>query len=122
MSFKRFAHSLRDAFNGVRYAFEHEQNFRLQLVVALIVLTLATILPLKVSEQLLIVVMVFMVLVMELLNTAIEKFIDLLKPRLHFYAKIIKDIMAAAVFITAFAALIIGIIIFIPYLVQAVIR
>lgn len=122
MSLKRFSHSLRDAFDGVRYAFEHEQNFRLQLVVALIVLSLATILPLKVSEQLLIVVMVFMVLVMELLNTAIEKFVDLLKPRLHFYAKTIKDVMAAAVFITALAALVVGIIIFTPYLLRMVVR
>lgn len=122
MSVKRFCHSLRDAYDGVRYAFEHEQNFRLQLVVALIVLSLATILPLKVSEQLLVVVMVFMVLVMELLNTAIEKFVDLLKPRLHFYAKTIKDIMAAAVFITAFAALVVGIIIFTPYLLKMVVR
>ena len=77
---------------------------------------MAVFLPLKESEQLLIVVMVFMVLVVELLNTAIERFIDLLKPRLHHYAKTVKDVMAGAVFLTSFCAVIVGLIIFLPYI------
>lgn len=118
MSPKRFIQSFKDAYEGVRYAFDHEQNFRLQIIIALFALGLAVFLPLKDSERLLVVVMVFVVLVVELLNTAIERFIDLLKPRLHYYAKTVKDIMAGAVFLTSFCALIVGLIIFLPYLVK----
>ncbi len=116
MSVKRFAQSFKDAMNGIRHAFENEQNFRFQMIAGLVVLFFAVWLPIRESERLLIVIMVFMVLVMELLNTAIELFIDLLKPRLHHYAKAVKDIMAGAVFLTSFAALIVGIIIFGPFL------
>lgn len=116
MSLRRFGQSFRDAFNGIRHAFEHEQNFRVQLIIGLIVLFLSVFIPIKDSERLLVVIMVFMVLVMELLNTAIERFLDLLKPRLHHYAKAVKDIMAGAVFLTSFSAVIVGIIIFGPYI------
>lgn len=118
MSAKKFLQSFRDAYEGIRYAFDNEHNFRFQLFVALAVLFLTIFLPLRGSELLLVVVMVFMVLVMELLNTAIERFIDLLKPRLHHYAKSVKDLMAGAVFLTSLAALIVGIIIFAPHIVR----
>lgn len=111
----RLFRSFKDAFDGIMYAFFHEPNFRIQLCFGLVALILAVIFPLKGSERLLIVILTFMVLVIELLNTAIEKFIDLLKPRLHHYAKIVKDVMAGAVFITVIGAVIVGLIIFIPY-------
>ncbi len=111
----RLLKSFKDAFDGIQYAFFHEPNFRIQLFFGLIALILAVIFPLKGSERLLVVILTFMVLVIELLNTAIEKFIDLLKPRLHHYAKIVKDVMAGAVFLTVIGAVTVGLIIFIPY-------
>jgi undecaprenol kinase len=60
------------------------------------------------------------VLAMELLNTALEYFTDLLKPRLHHYVLVIKDTMAAAVLITSLGALIIGLIIFIPHFIRLI--
>jgi diacylglycerol kinase len=114
--------SFKDAFEGVRYAFFHEPNFRIQIFFGLLAMLLAVIFPLKGSERLLIVILTFMVLVIELLNTAIEKFIDLLKPRLHHYAKIVKDVMAGAVFLTVLGAVIVGLIIFIPYFIVFISR
>jgi diacylglycerol kinase len=55
---------------------------------------------------------------MEILNTALEKFTDLLKPRLHHYVSYIKDIMAGGVLITAIGALVGGGLLFYPYLVR----
>lgn len=118
MSVRRFGLSIKDALNGIKEAFKSEQNFRIQFVIALLVFLAAAFFPLKASETLLVILMVFFVLVMELLNTALEKFIDLLKPRLHYYAKVVKDIMAAAVFLTSLCALIVGLVIFIPYLIN----
>jgi diacylglycerol kinase len=115
MPFGRFFNSLRDALAGIKYAFYHERNFRIQMLAACVVMAAATYFPLEQYERLLITVMVFAVLMMELLNTAMEKLLDLLKPRLHYYAKTVKDIMAAAVFLISACALIVGIIILLPY-------
>ena len=53
---------------------------------------------------------------MELANSAVERVTDILKPRIHDYAKEIKDIMAAAVFLASFVAAVVGLIIFLPYI------
>ena len=55
---------------------------------------------------------------MEILNTVLEYLIDLLKPRLHHYVHVIKDVMAGAVLLTALIALAVGVVIFYPYLVK----
>ena len=60
-------------------------------------------------------ILITMVLTMELLNTALEYFTDLLKPRLHQYVESIKDIMAGAVFLTSACAIVVGLLIFVPY-------
>ncbi|MFA5128283.1 MAG: diacylglycerol kinase family protein [Patescibacteria group bacterium] len=117
MPISRFIQSLRDAFNGIKYAFFNERNFRIQMLAACAVMAAAIYFPLQQYERLLITVMVFAVLMTELLNTAIEKLLDLLQPRLHHYAKIVKDVMAAAVLLISFCALIVGIIILLPHIV-----
>jgi diacylglycerol kinase len=115
MSAKRFVHSFYDAIRGLKFTFIHEQNFRIQILLAVAVLLIAWLLPLKSWEIILIILLIISVVVMELLNTAFEYFIDLLKPRLHHYVLIVKDIMAAAVLITSLGAAIIGTLIFWPY-------
>lgn len=120
MSVRRFGKSLKDAISGLISAYKSEQNLRIQVIAAIIVIIAAAYFPLKAWESLLVILMVFFVLVMELLNTALEKFIDLLKPRLHYYAKVVKDIMAAAVFLTSLCALIVGTVIFLPYLINLI--
>jgi diacylglycerol kinase len=55
-------------------------------------------------------------MLMELANSAVERVADILKPRIHDYVKEIKDIMAAAVFLASMSAVVIGLIIFLPYL------
>lgn len=117
MAFSRFIQSFRDAFNGLKYAFYNERNFRIQMLAACAVMAAAIYFPLQQYERLLVTVMVFAVLMMELLNTAIEKLLDLLQPRLHHYAKVVKDIMAASVLLISFCALIIGIKIFLPHVI-----
>ena len=57
-------------------------------------------------------------LVMELINTVFERVVDILKPRVHPYARLIKDLMAATVLITSIVAVVVGIIIFYPYIIN----
>lgn len=105
------------AWKGFKYAVKHEQNFRIQLVIAALVIILMLVIPVKQWEAVALIFTIVAVLVLELVNTIFERFVDILKPRLHNYVQMIKDMMAAAVFLASFAAAIIGIIIFYPYMV-----
>ena len=96
--------------------FRHEQNFRLQIAVAVVVLIAGIMLKLDRAEFILIFFLIIAVIVLELINSAVEKFADLLKPRLSHQIEVIKDIMAAMVFLAAFGSLVIGLIIFWPHL------
>lgn len=55
------------------------------------------------------------VLITELTNTVVERVVDILKPRIHPYARLVKDIMAAVVLISSIMAVVVGVIIFYPY-------
>ncbi|MDD5726053.1 MAG: diacylglycerol kinase family protein [Patescibacteria group bacterium] len=101
---------------GLLLAFKREQSFRLQLMAALLVLILLFLLPLERWERSLLILASGAVLVLELLNSVVERFVDMVKPRVHEYAKEIKDLAAAAVFVMACTAVIIALIIFWPYM------
>lgn len=105
-----------DAIRGLKHVFKSEQNFRIQVFVGLFVLLAAFYFPLRSWEVILIVLLVLLVLLVEILNTVFEYFSDLLKPRLHHYVGVIKDVMAGAVLLTSLVATVVGIIIFYPYL------
>jgi diacylglycerol kinase len=115
MSISRLLKSFIDALRGFKYVFKSEQNFRLQILCSIIVICATIYFPVKTWEVILVILLVIGVLTMELLNTALEYFADLLKPRLHHYVFIVKDIMAAAVFTTAIGAMVVGFIIFLPH-------
>ncbi|NCU41952.1 MAG: diacylglycerol kinase [Candidatus Moranbacteria bacterium] len=110
--------SVRHAFSGLQYAFRHEKNFRIECYIALLGVFLIIILPLDVWERVFLFAMIGWVLVAELANTIIERIVDILKPRLHPYARIIKDIMAATVLLSSLFALVIGGIILFPHIID----
>ncbi len=110
-----FIHSIGNAWRGVRLAFATERSFRIQIAAALAICVLLLVLPLREWERVALVMATMAVLVLELVNSMVERLVDLVKPRLHGYVKDIKDLMAAAVFIASFAAALIGVMIFYPY-------
>ena len=111
---RRFFHSLRHALRGLSYAFRHEHNFQIEVVFAVLVFLLAFLFRLSSTEQSILFIMVGIVLSLELLNTAVERLVDMAKPRVHPYAKIVKDIMAAAVLLASLFAVLIGFTLFFP--------
>lgn len=115
---KKLAKSISNAIRGLRYTYIHEHNFRIQLVFAIIVIVAAMFLDIQHSERIVLFLLIMLVLLLELLNSALEKFVDLLKPRLHTQVGIVKDIMAGMVLIAAVGSIIIGVIIFSPYLIE----
>ncbi|MEK7637378.1 MAG: diacylglycerol kinase family protein [Patescibacteria group bacterium] len=116
ISFPRFARSTRHAMHGLAHAFTTENNFRIHTVIALAVAGLAVVLRISRSDAAMIILVIASMLILELVNTIVERFADLLEPRVHPYVHIIKDIMAATVVIAALAAIGVGGLVFWPYL------
>lgn len=113
---KQFGASLRHAINGLGYALQHEKNFQNEVVFACLVIVAMFYYQVTPSEMIVLFLVIMGVLVMELLNTVMERIADILKPRVHPYVRVIKDLMAASVLVSSFLAIVIGYIIFIPYI------
>ncbi len=116
VNLKSLIKSFKYAYKGIRYVFRHEQNFRLQVFAALVVIILMFVFGVSRNEAIVLLLLVMLVLVLELINTAFEKMIDVLKPKIHHYVEVIKDIMAAMVFLASLGAFVIGLMIFWPYI------
>ena len=118
MKWNTFTKSFSYAWRGIVYVFQNEQNFRIQSGIASLVVIAMFLFQLTRSEMVVVLLLVLLVLILELLNSALEKFIDLLKPRLHLHIGVVKDIMAAMVLLAGFGAILIGGIIFSPHMVE----
>ncbi|MBP9869004.1 diacylglycerol kinase [Patescibacteria group bacterium] len=110
------ATSFQNAGRGVFVAFRTERSFRIQAFVALVVVLMMLLLPLSVVERVILLLAIAAVLVLELLNSMVERLVDLVKPRLHGYVRDIKDLMAAAVLIASVFAAVVGALILVPHL------
>jgi len=108
--------SFQHAFRGLKYVLKSERNFRIELIFAVLILVFSVILKIEKWELVVIIFLTTLVLVTELINTITERIVDILEPRMHPFAKLIKDIMAAIVLISAVMATAIGLIIFLPYI------
>lgn len=104
------------AWNGIVEALKQERNFQIHIGAAILATAAGFMLHLSYLEWVTIILVIGMVLVTELLNSAIEMMLDYIKPEIHPKAKVIKDISAGAVLVTAIVAVMIGILIFIPKL------
>jgi len=103
------------AISGLIHTVKSETNFRIHLIIASIVAILGFYFKISGVEWLFIVLAIGIVLMAELFNTAIEILVDMVSPDFNSKAGHIKDIAAAAVLIVVIAAVITGLIIFIPY-------
>jgi diacylglycerol kinase (ATP) len=107
--------SFQYAWAGVRYAFVTQRNFRVHTVLALLAVTLGVFLQVTATQMAIVTLTSALVMVLELLNTAIESVVDLtVKQSYHELAKIAKDCAAGAVLIAAIASLGVAIFVFLP--------
>ncbi|TMV44605.1 diacylglycerol kinase family protein [Paenibacillus mesophilus] len=109
---KKFRRSFRYAYEGLKYSLSTQQNMQFHFSVALLALMMAILFKLPKSEILFILLAVTLVIVCELINTAVEKAVDLAMPDRHPLAKIAKDVAAAAVLVSAVFAAIVGMVVF----------
>ncbi|MDD4477376.1 MAG: diacylglycerol kinase family protein [Patescibacteria group bacterium] len=110
--------SFSHAFKGLVYVFKSERNFRIQTLASLITVCLAVYFPLKAWEIITLILLILLVMIMEIINTALEYFSDMMKPRLHHYVGVVKDMMAGGVLLSSIGSIAIGLIIFLPRLID----
>lgn len=125
MKNRHLTDSFRCAFRGIFFqAFKTERNFKLHVLAMAIVMLLAWYFKLSQQEYLVLIITVMIVIITELLNTAIEYTVDLAcGNRYSELAKYAKDIAAGATLIAAMGgAVIIGCIIFLPRIAQLYMR
>ncbi|MFH1078374.1 MAG: diacylglycerol kinase family protein [Patescibacteria group bacterium] len=117
-----FVRSLGNAWRGLCVAFRTEQSFRLQLAIGLLVFAAVWFFPLGSVERVVLLLAIGAVLVLELVNSMVERMVDLFKPRLHAYVRDIKDLMAAAVLLASATAAIVGLLVLWPHVLRALQR
>lgn len=105
MKFKKFSDSVNHAVDGVIYAFKTERNLKIHFIITLFVLALCLILDLSRLEVVMIFFAIALVVVAEMINTAIEALVNLLTLSHHPLAKIAKDVAAGGVLIATINAL-----------------
>lgn len=104
------------AWEGIVYALKNDQNFRIHIAAAIAVVSLSIFFDVSPFEMGILGVMIVLVIVTEMINTAIENMVDLITKEYHIEAKIAKDVSSGMVLITSIGALIVGFLIFMPYL------
>jgi len=115
---KKFINSFKYPIKGLKYAYKNEQNLYVDIIIALIVIILGIVLNISITEWALLSITIGLVLSAELFNTALEAIVDLVTEKYHPLAKVAKDTSAAAVFVLAIVAIIEGIIIFLPKIIN----
>ncbi len=106
------------AFEGLQYALQNDQNLRIHFVIAGIVIIASLFLNVSPFEMGILGIMILLVIITEMMNTSVEKMVDLITKEHRIEAKIAKDVSSGMVFVAAFGSVIIGILIFVPYILR----
>ncbi len=107
---KTFKH----AFKGIIHVFKNERNFKIHILATIAVIIAGFVFKISPAEWLAVIIVIASVTAFEMLNSAIEYISDFVSPDYNEKIKIIKDVSAGAVLISATAALLTACIIFIP--------
>jgi len=105
MSFNR-------ALKGVFYVFKTQRNMRIHLFIALVILIISIFLNLDRKEVIILSFTIFLILITEMFNTAVELAVDLVTDKFHPLVKTVKDITAGAVLFASINAVLVGYLIF----------
>jgi diacylglycerol kinase len=106
--------SIKCACRGIQQVIRLEMNARIHIFFALAAVALGILLNISRTEWLVIVVCIGGVISAESMNSAIEKLVDTVSPEYNENARLVKDMAAGAVLVAAMASLLVGLLIFIP--------
>ncbi len=106
------------AFEGLFHAIRYNRNLKIHLVVALIVILLSIFIHVTSFEMGILGVMILLVILSEMINTAIEEMVNLITQEHRKEAKIAKDVAAGMVLVASVGSVIVGVLIFTPYILK----
>ena len=112
---KRFANSFKYSIEGLIYAYKNEQSLLIHFVATVFAVFLGILFGIEKWEWISVGLVLIIVLIVELFNTAIEATVDMVTLEINPLAKIAKDCGSAAAFVAAIAGTIICLTIFVPY-------
>ncbi|MFM2308233.1 MAG: hypothetical protein RLY87_353 [Chloroflexota bacterium] len=115
-----FWRSLMHAFAGLRAAARTERNLRIHALATLCVVLCAAWVDVSLTRWAILVLTIGLVICAELVNSAIERLVDLVQPEYHPLAGEVKDVAAAAVVVTAMTAVVVAGVILLPALVEKI--
>ena len=104
------------AVRGLGYVLKYERNGRIHLLFAFFAFGLGVYLHVTDVELAAIFFAIIIVFLAEIFNTAIEKTLDIIETKHHPMIEIVKDMSAGAVLVAAIAAVMMGVVIFTPYI------
>ena len=117
-NFKRFFKSFHYAVEGLDHALKNDQNLVVHFIIAFFVILASVILKVTPFEMGILGVTILVVISAEMINSAIEKMVDLITKEHRAEAKIAKDVSAGMVLLTSMGAVVIGVLIFLPYILK----
>lgn len=115
-SLKKRSKSALYALNGLKVLFLEEHNSRIHIAIVIVVVTAGFLLKISNTEWLVICIVIALVFSLEIINSAIENICDYISPQWSEVIKKVKDLAAAAVFVSSVISVICGAIIFLPKL------
>lgn len=111
---RTFWDSFINCLEGISYTIIHENNFKREIIIGIIASILCIVLHVSIIEWVIVLLLINFVLVCELLNTALEKTVDLYTKEYNETAKVVKDVAGGAVLVMCIFSAIIGAVIFVP--------
>lgn len=111
---RRLTSSFRYAFEGIKYVLKTQPNMKIHTVIGLLAVVAGFFFKISEAEWLAIVIVIGFVLILEVVNTAVETLVDLYTEEYHHLAKVSKDTAAGAVLLMAIVSVVVGLIIFLP--------
>ena len=109
---KKMWESFRNAFSGFRHCVKNERNFRIHISAAILAYMLSNYYQFTDSEMVMLTLVIGLVIISEMFNTAVEAIVDLVTEEYHELAKKAKDVAAGAVLFSAFCSVVSAIFLF----------
>lgn len=113
---KKIRGGFRAAWNGFRETIIFERSFKAMLAIGAFVVAAMFYFPTSRLEKVVLLLAIFSVLILELINSTVERIMDVVTKEHDDRIRIIKDLMAAIVLLASFGSAVVGILIFLPYI------
>jgi undecaprenol kinase/diacylglycerol kinase (ATP) len=114
--------SFKYAFRGFKVVLSSERNARIHLVFAVLAILAGILLKISLYQASLVVLAIVLVFFAEIVNSAIEKTLDITTTESNQMVKLVKDMTAAGVLVTAIGAIVIGVLVFGPRIWQLIFK